>query len=335
MQLKISLLILFLCTFFTVQAQEVSEKRAIELEIKGIFESLKVTTLQEAIPYKIKGKIGFVNAKTKKRILKPTENFKEVSLANPHISGIYKEYRFKINSKNFEVYVLERIEPREDRLGMAEGPERDPIQVISSKDGYKGFKVNNNGILTAYSDLYYAQSVHNFNVQPFLFEGKRYAIATKQTGPDEYFSGIIDEDGNTLPHFNFNVKCLTKVKVEPDDIWFSIGLCRAWKGSLVSFKGKIKFKDELLSSLNTNANIFKYNHNHDDKRKTHGIFDVENLEWVLKPQTKWNIKQLGYTSNEYLNTDLATERPKATIYFLVEEGKKEYYMDFNHNKYLP
>ncbi|GEM_PF-5933402 len=315
-------------------AQESNEIETITREIQSLYQNLEVDDYQNILPYKVKEKTGFVNAKNKKRILKPTANLKEVSLAKPNITGVYKEdYEYEINAKTQEVSVT-KIYRDQDLMAM-EGPRQPKIDVLDSKDGYKGFKVDDNGKLVAYSDLYYAQSHHEFNVSPFKFNGKYYAIATKKIADDEYFDGIIDTEGNALPQFNFNEKCINKIKEETDDIWFSTGLCRGLKGSLVSFKGKIKFENELLGWLNSSGNIFKYNHNHDDKWTTHGIFDVDKLEWIIKPQSKIYIRSLDYTSYEKLDQDNISDGPKATIYFLVEDGNKSYYMDLNLNKYLP
>ncbi|MCP1996314.1 hypothetical protein L1275_002105 [Flavobacterium sp. HSC-61S13] len=315
-------------------AQESNEIETIIKEIQSLYQNLEVDDYQNILPYKVKDKTGFVNAKNKKRILKPTANLKEVTLAKPNIKGFYKEdYEYSINTKTQQVNVI-KIN-RDYGLLTMEGIDQPKIDVLDSRDGYKGFKVDDNGKLLAYSDLYYAQGQHEFNVSPFKFKGKDYAIATKKTGDDEYFGGIIDTEGNALPQFNFNVKCILKIKEETDDIWFSIGLCRGLKGSLVSFNGKVKFENELLGWLNSSGNIFKYNHNHDDKWTTHGIFDVDKLEWIIKPQSKLKIRDLDYTSYEQLDRDNIADGSKASIYFLVEDGNKSYYMDLSLNKYLP
>lgn len=326
-----------LMTLFSIPlfAQETNEIETIKNEIQSLYQNLKVDDYQNILPYKVKDKTGFINAENKKSILKPTINLKDVTLAKPNITGIYKEYyEYTINTKTNEVDVTKKIVEFQE-IGVMEGPPQPKIDVINSKDGYKGFKVDTNGKLLAYSDLYYAQSFHEFNVNPFKFNGKYYAIATKKTGEDEYFDGIIDTEGNALPQFNFNVKCINKLKDKTDDIWFSIGLCRGLKGSLVSFNGKVKFENEMLGWINTSGNVFQYNHNHDEKWTIHGIFDVDKLDWVIKSQTKLSIQKLDYTSYENLDTDNLADRSKAKIYFLVEDGKKTYYMDLDLNKYIP
>ena len=223
---------------------------------------------------------------------------------------------------------------RSSEWGVMEESSEPQIDVISSKTGYKGFKVDEKGELVSYSDLYYAQSHHLFNVSPFYFEGKYYAIATKKTGPDEYFSGIIDTSGTPLQHFNFEHKCVALIEKNTTDVWFSVGLCRNLKGSRISFKGERKFQNELVGWL-FRGNIFNYNHNLSDDRATHGIFDLNKLGGVLKPQKEIQIISLNYSSKEKLDYENKEDIDKANMYFLVKDSNKEYYMDFSMKKYLP
>lgn len=317
-------------------AQTVTENEKIKNEIAALFKKADKSNLQNILTYKVDEKIGFVDGLTNKNILNPTADLSNVSLFKPIMYGIYKEkYYFNISAKDFSINVQE-IEPANTSGPLIEEASKQPdIKVVSSKDGYKGFSVDSKGSLTSYSDLYYAQGHHAFNVRPFIFEGKYYAIATKKTGADEYFDGIIDTDGKALPNFNFTQKCLTLIKENPDDIWFTEGLCRDLKGSYVSFKGKVKLKDEMVGQTNYYDNLFKYNHNHSDDWKINGILDTDKFEWILKPQSLINILKLDYTSKKEVDESKTEERENVKMYFLVKEGKKEYYMDFKMKKYYP
>lgn len=331
MNSKIRILFFFFLAFSNLlSAQDDAEIVKVKKEIAALFQKADKSNLQNVLTYKINGKIGFVDAATNKNILNPTSNLQDVILFKPNMKGVYKKiYNFEISGDTFDINV-EKI-ATDDLFPTIRGmqSERETIEVVDSKGGYKGFTVDADGKLTSYSDLYYDK------VSPFLFEGKYYAIATKQTGPDEYFGGIIDTDGVPLPHFNFVHKCLTTIKREEDDIWFSEGVCRGLKGSFISFKGKIKFKDELVGSTNYSNNIFKYNHNHSDDWEVNGVLDVYNLDWIMKPQTAIKILGLDYSSKKKLDEYKFEERQNANVYFLVEDGKKEYFMDFQMKKYLP
>lgn len=334
---KIKILLFF---FFTasglIYAQNDTELLNVKKEIAALFQKADKSNLQNVLTYKINGKIGFVDSATNKKLLNPTSNLQDVTLFKPNMKGVYKKiYNFEISGDTFDVNI-EKVATDDLFPMIMEMPrKRNIIEVVDSKGGYKGFTVDANGKLASYSDLYFAQGIHNFNVEPFMFEGKYYAIAVKKTGPDEYFGGIIDTDGVPLPQFNFVHKCLNIIKRNEDDIWFTEGLCRGLKGSFISFKGKVKFKDELVGSANTNMNIFKYNPNISDDWKIIGILDVSKLEWIMKPQSVIHLLSLDYSSKKKLDEDKVEERPNANIYFLVEEGKKEYFMDFQMKKYLP
>lgn len=322
--------VFFLTISNMVSAQGDAEIVKIKKEIAALFLKADKSNLQNVLTYKIDGKIGFVDAATNKKLLNPTSNLQDVTLFKPNMKGLYKKmYNFEISGDTFTINV-EKL-TNDELFPSIRGiqSERNTIQVIDSKGGFKGFTVDANGKVTSYSNLYYDK------VSPFLFEGKYYAVATKQTGPDEYFGGIIDTDGVPLPHFNFVHKCLTTIKRENDDIWFTEGVCRGWKGSFISFKGKVKFKDELVGSINTNMNIFEYNPNISNDWKTIGIFDVAKLEWIMKPQSAIHLLRLDYSSKKELDESKLEERPSANVYFLVEDGKKEYFMDFKMKKYLP
>jgi hypothetical protein len=337
MNSKIKIILFFFLTIPNLLlAQDDAEIVKIKMEIADLFQKADKSNLQNVLTYKVNGKIGFVDAATNKKLLSPTSNLQDVTLFKPNMKGLYKKtYNFEISGDTFDITV-EKVATGDLFPTIMEMPrERNTIEVIDSKTGYKGFTVDANGKLASYSDLYFAQSIHEFNVQPFLFEGKYYAIATKKTGPDEYFDGIIDTDGVPLPQFNFIHKCLSLINREDSDIWFTEGICRGLKGSFISFKGKVKFKDELVGSVNTNMNIFKYNPNISNEWKVIGIFDVYKLEWIMKPQSVIHLLSLDYSSKKELDESKAEERPNANVYFLVEDGKKEYYMDFQMKKYLP
>lgn len=321
---------------YGLSAQDDTATARIKEEIRALFVKADKTDLQNVLTYKVDGKTGFVNAKTDRSLLEPTPDLEEVTLFNPDMKGIYKgEYQFEVSGQDFEIKVIKHFDEPVMDVSMQPASEQSRVEVISSANGYKGFMVDKKGVLTAYSDLYQPRRHHVLNIEPFLFEGKYYAIVMKRTGPGEYVKGIIDTDGNPLPHFNFVHKCLTLIKQEPGDIWFFFGLCGRPKGSLLSFKGKAKYTDELVGHLYNGLNIFGYNHNCSEDWKVHGIFDIEKLNWVLKPQTTIQIMGLGYSSKEVLNTASIEDRAKAKVYFLVKDGEKEFYMDLNRKTYFP
>jgi hypothetical protein len=317
-------------------AQKNNDLEIIKTEVTNLFKNADKLKLQNVLPFKVNNKTGLVDAQSKKIILNPTEDLTDVTLFNPTMKGLYKkQYFFEIFSDKFGVEISETLNPEPPDIDALNDAKKPKVEVISSKTGYKGFNIDEKGNLISYSDLYIAQ--YNFiHVQPFLFKGKFYAIATIKTGPDEYFDGIIDTAGNPLPHFNFQHKCICKIKEGDDDIWFSVDNCRELKGSLISFNGKNKLKGELVGwAVYPTLDIFKYNVNYSRYGKVSGILDVDALEWIVKPQGNLKILRLDYTSENTLDVRKLEERKNAKIYFWVEDGNKAYYVDFKMKKYFP
>lgn len=332
---KTFLIILFVCTL-NLSAQEHTSIEDIRFELQELFKKITKETPQQIIPYTIKGKTGLLHSESLKVLVKPTPDLKFYSLFNPIMRGIYKmKYHFELIETPTGIEIQDIIMRNYSEISGRSLPKEPEVEIIDSKNGYKGFKVDENGKLKAYSDLYHIQSGASYNVNPFLFEGKYYSVVSIETAPNTYLDAIIDTNGIALPHFNFTDKCIIKIKVEEDDIWYSTGLCRGLTGSLKSFKGKVKYDNEIPGYLLLSSNIFKYNHNYSKDRKKHGIFDLEQLTWTIEPTTAFNIEDLYYTSKEHLNTALAENRSKATIYFLVSKKNKSYFMDLNLKKYLP
>jgi len=336
MTLKTNILLVPLLLFsFVTYAQKEKNTEQVKKEIILLFAKADKKNLQNILPYKIGNRIGFVDAKTKRKLLDPTDKLSDISLFNPKMKGVYMDqYKFEVDARNFNVEVT-KIEPSGFDISCTD-IKVDKIKLISSKDGYKGFKVDNNGKLTAYSDLYNVEECDWLNVTPFKFQGKYYAIARKKTGVGNY-SGIIDSVGNPLPHFNFIHKGIILIDEagNDEDIWFFTGVFRDMNGSFLSFNGKEKFKNKLLSYPRSGSDIFGYNINSSEDGLTSGVLDIAKIQWVIKPQTKLKIIGLSYSSLEDLYIIDHKNRTKATIYYKVEENGKEYYIDQNLQKCLP
>lgn len=330
---KISFVLLLIVPQIMFAQRE--DKAKVRKYISSLFAKVDKKQLVNVIPFVIGEKTGFVDAKTLKTILKPTDKISEVSPFNPNMTGKYgNDYTFRIDENGY-VY-LQKIIPREDRMGVMEMPGNsgDKIELISAKTGYKGFKVDENGKLVAYSDMYKAQHVDEFNVQPFLHKGNYFAIVTKKIEPDEFYKAVIDTIGNTLPHLNFEHHEIQKVNFlsNGEDVWFSTAV-RDFKGSLISFNGNVKLKDELVGSLYND--MFNYNLNYNLSRSATGILDLNNLTWVIKPQSKYIINKITYASSTYVDTNSASDRNKVKVLLEVTEGNKTYFIDLNQKKYLP
>ena len=104
-------------------------------------------------------------------------------------------------------------------------------KIISSANGFKGFKINEDGILIGYSDLYNVYEYEGFNIRPFKHGDTYYAIVVNKE--DKY--GIIDTSGNVIEGFNFNFDNLLYniYAQDKNNPWFFVADNDLW--SLKSF----------------------------------------------------------------------------------------------------
>ena len=64
--------------------------------------------------------------------------------------------------------------------------------------------------------------------------------------------------------------------------------------------------------------------------------DITTQEWVIKPQEKYKIYDIVYTSLEEINFLTARDRNKATVYFLaIDQSGQRFVLDINGNPILP
>jgi hypothetical protein len=207
------------------------------------------------------------------------------------------------------------------------------IAILSSKDGYKGFKTDKEGKLFAYADIYHyhTSGFPTWNVNPFKKENKTYAIAVnKVTG--RY--GIIDSLGNVLKGFDFNYKSilLNRYSKDKKNIWFFVqGENNLW--SLINDKGEYKLRDKIINYPLTSG--MKMGYNALKNNDASGVFDLYQMNWVVEPQNKIRIGSINYSSSVKLNTEDSKDREKATIYYSVFDDNSLYYVDLKGNKYLP
>ncbi|RKW62588.1 MAG: hypothetical protein D8B49_04295, partial [Riemerella sp.] len=64
--------------------------------------------------------------------------------------------------------------------------------------------------------------------------------------------------------------------------------------------------------------------------------DLVTQEWLIKPQEKYKIYDIIYTSSEELKKSDVTNRNKATVYFLVtDQSGQRFVLDIKGNPILP
>ena len=66
------------------------------------------------------------------------------------------------------------------------------------------------------------------------------------------------------------------------------------------------------------------------------MIDLTTQEWLIKPQEKYKIYRVKYTSSEEINEKNIQDRDKVTIYFLAtDQSGQRFVLDINGNPILP
>ncbi|WP_299124822.1 hypothetical protein [uncultured Tenacibaculum sp.] len=312
---------LFIVTLITINSYSQSSEKEfqkIKNEITKDFSTIKSDSFNELIPFEINSKWGYLNSKTKEIIIPP--KYGKLNFFNPTMEGYYKGESFTVRKNGVINFEGDKPEKESYIMEVDESEDTSNIKIISSSDGYKGFKIDENGNLLNYSDIYYNSEEHSWNIRPFQFKGKYFAIVKNKNG--KY--GVIDKSGKTLKGFNFKYKeiSLNKFAKDKEKLWFFVQENNdMW--SLKSNKNKTKFKNKLMANPITSSHLFGFSSI--ENKDKQGIFDCYNLKWKIKPQ-KEKIGGLYYSSDTKLDKNNPLDRKKAKIYysFSYKDGFEEY-----------
>ena len=70
--------------------------------------------------------------------------------------------------------------------------------------------------------------------------------------------------------------------------------------------------------------------------KKSGVVDITTQEWLIKPQEKYKIYRIIYTSSEEIDDRKIENRNKATMYFLAtDQSGQHFVLDIKGNPILP
>ena len=165
-------------------------------------------------------------------------------------------------------------------------------------------------------------------------KGVYYAVVSKK---DNSWT-LINEKGEEQKGFHFKEisNIGYKDKESGEDV-FNVEDFEGKKG-LITILGKKKLYGELMN--NTQYSFFGYNIQNDSENtneiKKSGVVDITTQEWLIKPQEKYKIYDIIYTSSEELKKYDVTNRNKATIYFLAtDQSGQHFVLDINGNPILP
>ena len=205
-------------------------------------------------------------------------------------------------------------------------PEREWFDV--EKTDELGFQVDEQGRMTAYNKDY------EYISKPILYKGEYYIIIIKK----DKTNVLINQKGEEKEGFHFKeiLDIYYKDRETGENVFYVEGF--DGKKGLVTISGKKKLYGELLQEVY--SGVLGYSAQKDNenikKIKKSGVVDLVTQEWLIKPQEKYKIYDIIYTSSEKLKKYDETDRNKATVYFLATDKSGQHFvLDIKGNPILP
>ena len=191
-----------------------------------------------------------------------------------------------------------------------------------------GFQVDEQGRMTAYNKDY------KYISNPILYKGAYYTIITKK----DKTNVLINQKGVEQEDFRFRVMVDTDYKdKKTGKNVFYVEDFKGKKG-FVTMSRKKKLYGELMNNIE--YSFFGYNIQNDSenikKIKKSGVVDITTQKWIIKPQEKYKIYDIIYTSSEEINIETVEDRNKTTVYFLAtDQSGQHFVLDIKGNPILP
>ena len=207
-------------------------------------------------------------------------------------------------------------------------PEREWFDV--EKTDELGFQVDEQGRMTAYNKDY------KYISNPILYKGAYYAIITKK----DKTNILINQKGVEQEDFRFRVMEDTDYKdKKTGKNVFYVEDFKGKKG-FVTMSRKKKLYGEIMDDFTIYNAVLGYSVQKDDgyygQIKKSGVIDLVTQEWLIKPQEKYKIYRIIYTSSEEIDDRKIENRNKATIYFLATDKSGQHFvLDINGKPILP
>ena len=191
-----------------------------------------------------------------------------------------------------------------------------------------GFQVDEQGRMTAYNKDY------EYISKPILYKGEYYIIIIKK----DKTNVLINQKGEEKEGFHFKeiLDIYYKDRETGENVFYVEDL--EGKRGLVTISGKKKLYGELLQEVY--SGVLGYSAQKDNenikKIKKSGVVDLMTQEWLIKPQEKYKIYDIIYTSSEELKKDDETDQNKVTVYFLATDKSGQHFvLDINGKPILP
>ena len=194
-----------------------------------------------------------------------------------------------------------------------------------------GFKVDENGKIISHYSSYYNIS------EPILYKGVYYAIISINQKEGRM---LINEKGEEQKEFYFKKMENTDYKDEKTNESIFYVKDFSGKKGFVTISGKKKLDGELMDDFTVYNSVLGYSIQKESydvmKIKKSGVVDITTQEWLIKPQEKYKIYDIIYTSSEEIDDRKIENRNKATIYFLAtDQSGQRFVLDIKGNPILP
>jgi len=191
-----------------------------------------------------------------------------------------------------------------------------------------GFQVDEQGRMTAYNKDY--ECISN----PILYKGEYYIIIIKK----DKTNVLINQKGEEKEGFHFKeiLDIYYKDRETGENVFYVEDL--EGKRGLVTISGKKKLYGELLQEVYSGVLGYSVQKDGENikKIKKSGVVDLVTQEWLIKPQEKYKIYRIIYTSSEEIDDRKIENRNKATIYFLATDKSGQHFvLDIKGNPILP
>ena len=191
-----------------------------------------------------------------------------------------------------------------------------------------GFQVDEQGRMTAYNKDY------EYISNPILYKGEYYIIIIKK----DKTNVLINQKGEEKEGFHF--KEILDIYYKDREIGENVFYVEDFEGKrgFVTMSGKKKLYGKLLSRIYypTLGYGLQKDGFYLNEIKKSGVVDLVTQEWLIKPQEKYKIYRIIYTSSEEIDDRKIENRNKATIYFLAtDQSGQHFVLDINGNPILP
>ena len=296
-----------------------SEEKLEKMMKKQIVDKIKNYKPTDLVPYSKDGKKwALMDVKSRKIltdfVMRSPSTFNPEFIADINIGKWV--YGMMINT-NYDILPLVTYCPM---------PEREWFDV--EKTNELGFQVDEQGRMTAYNKDY------EYISNPILYKGEYYIIIIKK----DKTNVLINQKGEEKEGFHFKeiLDIYYKDRETGENVFYVEDL--EGKRGLVTISGKKKLYGELLQEVYSGVLGYSAQKDNENIKKINksGVVDLMTQEWLIKPQEKYKIYDIIYTSSEKLKKYDETDRNKVIVYFLATDKSGQHFvLDIKGNPILP